>query len=192
VPVAIDDAGERDPARDIETERHRRQQLLAGDAGDAGDAADAADAVAKRRSRAKHRDAGMDRAAGVECVVEIERVPHAGVQECSLWRRQADTAQQHAAFGRSAPSGDHREKLADPGRTAAAEHAAEGVEDVTAGGFDGARGQVAVPSAADMCARAQAGSSVVIFPAEVRAPRILSAGARVVATPAARLRYRLQ
>jgi hypothetical protein len=92
----------------------------------------------------------MDRAAGVERVVEIQRMTHTGVQQCGLRRGQADAAQQHAAFGRSAPARDHGEKLADPGRTAAAEHATERVEDIAAGGFDGARGQVGIFPAADM------------------------------------------
>jgi hypothetical protein len=92
----------------------------------------------------------MDRAAGVERVVEIQRMTHTRVQQCCLGRGQADAAQQHAAFGRSAPARDHGEQLADPGRTAAAEHAAEGVEDIAAGGFDGARGQVGTTGAGDV------------------------------------------
>ena len=55
-------------------------------------------------SRAQHRDAGMDRAAGVERVVEIQRMTHAGIQQRGLRRRQADAAQQDAAFLPPAPA----------------------------------------------------------------------------------------
>ena len=148
VPAAIHRAGERDAARYVEPQRNRQQQLLAGDA---------AEAVAHGQSRAQHRDAGMDRAAGVERVVEIQRMPHAGVQQRRLRRRQADAAQQHAAFGQPAPARDHREELVDPRRTAAAEHAAEGVENVAAGGLDGARRQIRIARAANVLGQRPSG-----------------------------------
>jgi hypothetical protein len=44
----------------------------------------------------------------------------------------------------------NRDEFADPGRTAAAEHAAKCVMDVAAGGFDGARRQIGVARAADV------------------------------------------
>ena len=81
----------------------------------------------------------MDRAASVERVVEIQSMSHAGVQQRGLRTRQVNAAQQHAAFRQSTPARHHREQLADPRRAAAAEHAAECVEDISAGGFDGAR-----------------------------------------------------
>jgi hypothetical protein len=106
VPAAVHRAGERDAARHVEPERDRQQQVLSGDA--------AAEAVAHRQDRAQHRDAGMDRAAGVEGIVEVQRVTHAGVQERGLGRRQADTAQQDTAFLPAAPMRDHRKELVDP------------------------------------------------------------------------------
>ena len=131
MPAAIQRTGERDAARYVETERDRQQQVLSGSA---------AEAVAERKRSAEDRDAGMGRAAGVERVVEIQRMSHAGVEQRSLRGRQAEAAQQHAAFCQSAPARDYCEQLPDPGRTAAAEHAAERVKDVAAGGFDGAGG----------------------------------------------------
>ncbi len=92
----------------------------------------------------------MDRAAGIERVVEIERMAHAGVNERRLRRRQPGAAQQHAAFREPAPAQHHPEELVDPRRAAAAEHAAKGVENVAAGGKGGARGQIGVAGAADV------------------------------------------
>ena len=92
----------------------------------------------------------MDRAAGIERVVEIERVAHAGVQQRRLRRRQADPTQQDAAFLTPTPARNHRKELVDPPGAAAAEHAAKGVKNVAAGGFDGARGQIRVVGAAHM------------------------------------------
>ena len=34
--------------------------------------------------RARHRDAGMDRAASIERVVQVQRVPHAGIEQARL------------------------------------------------------------------------------------------------------------
>ena len=96
MPAAIERARERDAARYVEPQRNRQQQIPPGDA---------AEAVAHGQSRAQHRDAGMDRAAGVQRVVEIQRMTHAGVQQRRLRRRQADAAQQDAAFRPARPSG---------------------------------------------------------------------------------------
>src|SRR5580704_6738240 len=109
-----------------------------------------AEAVADGQRRAQYRDAGVDRAASVERVVEIQRVPHAGIQQRGLWARQADAAQQHAAFRQPTPSRNNREEFTDPGRTAAAEHAAECVEEVTTGGLYGARRQIRIIRAANV------------------------------------------
>src|SRR5207244_3182370 len=67
-----------------------------------------------------------------------------------LGRRQPDPAQQDAAFRQPAPARDHRKELVDPRGAAAAEHAAKGIENIAAGGFDGARGQIRVAGAANV------------------------------------------
>jgi hypothetical protein len=118
-----------------------------GDRGQQIPAADTFEAVAHGEGSGQYRDAGMDRAAGVERVVEIERMTHTGVQERRLRRRQPDAAQEDTAFRQPAPAGDHGKKLVDPWGAAAAEHAAEGIENVAAGGCDGARRQVGVAGA---------------------------------------------
>jgi len=92
----------------------------------------------------------MDGAAGVQCVVEIQRVPHAGVQQCGLWRRQAGATQQHAAFLQPAPVADHHTQLFYSRGTTAAEHAPEGIENIATSGLNGACGQVRIAGAADM------------------------------------------
>ena len=92
----------------------------------------------------------MDGAAGVQRVVEVQRVTHAGVQQCGLWRRQAGPTQQHTAFLPPAPVADHRTQLVYPRGTAAAEHAAEGIENIASSGLNGACGQVRIAGAADM------------------------------------------
>ena len=148
VPAAVERAGERDAARYVEPERDSQQHITP---------ADTPEAVAYRQDSAQHRDARMDRAAGVQRVVEIERMTHAGVQQRRLGRRQADAAQQHPAFLHPAPSGDHREKFVDPRRAAAAEHAAKRIENVAAGGCDGAPGQIRITRAADMLRQCPSG-----------------------------------
>src|SRR5215217_6695908 len=92
----------------------------------------------------------MDRAANVECIIEVQRVPHAGIEQRGLRARQADSAQQYAAFRQSTPARHNREEFANPRRTAAAEHAAKCIEDVAAGGLNGASRQIAVARAADV------------------------------------------
>ncbi|HZU91471.1 MAG TPA: glutathione S-transferase family protein [Stellaceae bacterium] len=92
----------------------------------------------------------MDRTARIQRVVEIQRMTHAGVQQRRLRRRQADAAQQDAAFRQPAPARDDREEFVDPRGAAAAEHAAKGVENVAAGGFDGACRQIRVAGAANV------------------------------------------
>src|SRR3954452_14686310 len=138
MPAAIERARQRDTARDIEPQSNRQQKFLSGDS---------AKAVAYGQSRAKDRDTGMDRAARVQRVVEIQRMPHAGVQQRRLRRWQANAAQQDVAFGQPAPAGYRREQLVDPRRTATAEHAAEGIENVATGGLDGAGGQIRIAPA---------------------------------------------
>ena len=87
--------------------------------------------------------------------IEVQRVAHAGIEQRGLRARQAHAAQQHVAFGQSAPSRHNREEFADRGRTAAAEHAAKCVEDVAAGGLDGASRQIGVARAADVLGESQ-------------------------------------
>src|ERR1700730_11301876 len=92
----------------------------------------------------------MDGSAGVERVVEVERMAHAGVQQRGLRRRQAGWAQEHAAFLKPAPSAHHPTELVNPRGAAATEHAAKGIENVAAGGSNGALGQVGIVGAADV------------------------------------------
>ena len=82
----------------------------------------------------------MDGTPGVQRVVEIQRMTHAGIQQRRLWRRQAGAPQQHTAFLAPAPPGDYRKELIDPRRAAAAEHAAKSIEDIATGGFHSTRG----------------------------------------------------
>ena len=82
--------------------------------------------------------------------IEVQRVAHAGIEQRGLRARQADAAQQHAAFSEATPARYNREEFADAGRTAAAEHAAKCVEDIAAGGLDGASRQIGVARAADV------------------------------------------
>jgi len=141
VPAAVHRTGECDAARHVQTQRHGQKQLLA---------ANVTKAVSDSQHRTQYRDARMDRAAGVERVVEVERVPHAGVEQRGLRARQAHAPQQHAAFRQSAPSRNNREGFADPGRTTAAEHAPECVEEVAAGRRYGALRQIRVARTADV------------------------------------------
>src|SRR5689334_14470581 len=92
----------------------------------------------------------MDGAPGVQRIVEIQRVTHAGIQQRRLWRRQAGTPQQHTAFLTPAPPGDHREELVDPWRAAAAEHAAKRIEDIATGRCDRARRQIRIAGTANV------------------------------------------
>jgi len=82
----------------------------------------------------------MDRTSGVQSVVKIQRMPHSRIEQCRLWRGQADAAQQHTAFLTPAPAREHRKEFVNPRRAAAAERAAKSIEDVATDGFDGARG----------------------------------------------------
>jgi hypothetical protein len=141
MPAPVERAGERDAARYVQPQRDRQQHIPP---------ADTPEAIAYREDRPQHGDAGMDRAAGIERVVEIQRMTHAGIQQGCLWRRQAEPAQQDAAFRQAAPAGDHRKELVDPRGAAAAEHAAKGVENIAAGGCDGARRQIRVAGAANV------------------------------------------
>jgi hypothetical protein len=75
---------------------------------------------------------------------------HAGIQQRCLWRRQAESAQQDAAFRQPAPARDHRKEVVDPRGAASAQHAAKGIKDIAAGGFDGARGQIRKARAANV------------------------------------------
>src|SRR6267378_7613948 len=82
---------------------------------------------------------------------------HAGIQQRRLWRRQADPAQQDAAFRQPAPARDHRKELVDPRGPAAAEHAAKSIEEIAAGGFDGARRQIRVAGATNVLGQGPSG-----------------------------------
>ena len=82
---------------------------------------------------------------------------HAGIKQRCLWCRQADPAQQDAAFRQPAPARDHRKELVDPRTAASAEHAAKGIENIAAGGFDGARGQIRVAGAANVLGQGPSG-----------------------------------
>ena len=57
----------------------------------------------------------MNGTTDIQRVVEIQRMTHAGIQQRCLRRRQADPAQQDAAFGQPAPARDHCEEFVDPG-----------------------------------------------------------------------------
>ena len=92
----------------------------------------------------------MDGAAGVQSIVEVERVAHAGVQQGGLRRRKVHSPQQNPALLSPAPTADHRAQLADSRGAAAAEHAAESIENIAAGGFDSGFGEVRVLGAADV------------------------------------------
>ena len=141
MPAPVERARERDAARYVQTQRDRQQHITP---------TDASEAIAYREDRPQHGDAGMDGAPGVQRVVEIQRMTHAGIQQRRLWRRQAGAPQQHAAFLTPAPSGDHRKELVDPRRAAAAEHAAKRIENIATGGFDGARRQICIAGAANV------------------------------------------
>ena len=67
---------------------------------------------------------------------------HAGIQQRCLWRWQADSAQQDAAFREPTPARDHRNKLGNPRGAASAEHAAKRIKKIAAGRFDGTRWQI--------------------------------------------------
>ena len=131
MPAPVERARERDAARYVQTERDRQQDITP---------TDTPEAIAYREDRPQHGNAGMDGTPGVQRVVEIQRMTHAGIQQRRLWRRQAGAPQQHTAFPAPAPPGDHRKELVDPRGAAAAEHTAKGVEYIAAGGFDRTRG----------------------------------------------------
>ena len=56
----------------------------------------------------------------VECVVEIERMRHAGVQQRGLGCRQPKLPQHHLALLRAVPAADDACKFRDAGLAAAA------------------------------------------------------------------------
>src|SRR5262249_160550 len=132
MPATVESARERDPAGYIETERDRQQDIAPTDNTPTG----TPEAIAQREDRPQHGDAGIDGTPAGERVVEIERVTHGGIQERCLRRRQAGAPQQHSALLASTPPGDYRKEFTDPRRGAAAEHAAQSIEDIPTGGFD--------------------------------------------------------
>src|SRR5271165_6964036 len=139
MPAPVERARKRDAARYVQTERDRQQDITPSDSF-IGTPTGTPQAVAYREDRPQHGNAGMDGTPGVQRVVEIQRMTHAGIQQCRLRCGQAGAPQQHTAFLTPAPPADHRKELIDPRRAAAAEHAAKSIEDIASGGFDGARG----------------------------------------------------
>jgi hypothetical protein len=71
MPAPVERAGERDAARYVQTEPDRQQDITP---------TDTSEAVAYREDRPQHRNAGVDGTPGVQRVVEIQRMTHAGIQ----------------------------------------------------------------------------------------------------------------
>ena len=80
MPAPIERARECDAARNIKSQCNRRQDISPSDT---------PQAIADRQ----HRDARMDGTTGIQRVVEIQRMTHAGIQQRCLRRRQTDPTQ---------------------------------------------------------------------------------------------------
>ena len=110
----------------------------------------------------------MNGTTDIQRVVEIQRMTHAGIQQRCLRRRQADPAQQDAAFGQPAPARDHCEEFVDPGEPLPPSMQPKVSRisrraDSTAFG-----GKSAQPVRQTRWARGQAASSVIIFSHRLR------------------------
>ena len=86
MPAPVERARERDAARYVQTERDRQQNITP-----TYRPTGTPEAIAYREDRPQHGNTGMDGTPGVQRVVEIQRMTHAGIQQRRLWRRQTGT-----------------------------------------------------------------------------------------------------
>src|SRR5687767_7298881 len=92
----------------------------------------------------------MDVAGPVECVVEIQRMAHRGIDHGCLRRREFAAKQQEAAVFTSAPMSHHTSYLGNTWRQAPAQGSAHRIQDVPAGGAYGLHGEVSKGGSTDM------------------------------------------
>ena len=78
----------------------------------------------------------MDAATPVVGVIEIQRVPHGGIDPGGLRCRDLGSDQQHATFRRSAPAPQQAEEGVDTRSVAPPEHGAQSVQKVAAAGHN--------------------------------------------------------
>jgi hypothetical protein len=110
----------------------------------------------------------MDGTPGIQRVVEIQRMTHAGIQQRCLRRRQADPPQQDAAFSQPAPARDRCKELVNPreplppSMQPKVSRISRRADSTTFGG------KSAQPVRQTCWARGQAASSVIIFSHRLR------------------------